>query len=118
MGFTKIRDIKAGEDQVWVRDAVTGEMGYKRVEAHYSNPYDVTVKVSIRDAEMGKGQPLISNTIHPFFVQLPDGAIAPPSSEGHNYNVDVASGAWVDASNLKADTACLMTTVAGAPSPA
>jgi filamentous hemagglutinin len=77
-------------------------MGYKRVEAHYSNPYDVTVKVSIRDAETGKDQVLVSNKIHPFFVQLPDGVTAPPSSEGHSYNGDVARGAWVDASNLKA----------------
>jgi hypothetical protein len=45
---------------------------------------------------------LVSNKIHPFFVQLPEGTIAPPSSEGHSYNGDVARGAWVDASNLKA----------------
>jgi Pretoxin HINT domain len=33
---------------------------------------------------------------------LPDGVTAPPSSEGHSYNGDVARGTWVDASNLKA----------------
>ena len=102
MGFTKIRDIKAGKGQVWARDAVSGKMGYRTVEAHYSNPYDVTVKVSIRDAETGKTQTLVSNKIHPFFVQLPQGVAAPPSSEGHSYTGDIARGAWVDASNLKA----------------
>jgi filamentous hemagglutinin len=102
MGYTQIRDIKAGKDQVWARDAVTGKMGYKRVEAHYSNPYDVTVRVSIRDAETGRDQVLVSNKIHSFFVQLPEGVTAPPSSEGHSYNGDIARGAWVDAANLKA----------------
>jgi hypothetical protein len=77
-------------------------MGYRLVEAHYSNPYDVTVKVSIRDAESGKDQVLVSNKIHPFFVQLPEGVTAPPSSEGHSYNGDITRGAWVDAANLKA----------------
>jgi Pretoxin HINT domain len=47
-------------------------------------------------------QTIVSNTIHPYFVQLPEGATAPPSSERHVYDGKIARGAWVDASNLKA----------------
>jgi Pretoxin HINT domain len=47
-------------------------------------------------------QTIVSNTIHPYFVQLPEGATAPPSSERHVYDGRIARGAWVDASNLKA----------------
>jgi filamentous hemagglutinin len=102
LGFTQIKDIKAGEDKVWARDTETGAMGYRLVEAHYSNPYDVTVKVSINDVETNKPQTLISNKIHPFFVQLPEGEAVPESSEGHSYSGEITRGAWVDASNLKA----------------
>ncbi len=101
LGLTPIKDIKAGTDKVWARDQQTGEMGYRLVEAQYSNPYKVTVRIAIRDAESGNQQTLVSNAIHPIFVQLPEGAAAPPSSEGHVYNGNIARGAWVDASNLK-----------------
>lgn len=99
--ITPIRNIKAGTDRVWARDQRTGEMGYRLVEAQYSNPYKVTVRIAIRDAESGSEQTLLSNAIHPVFVQLPEGAAAPPSSEGHVYEGTIARGAWVDAANLK-----------------
>jgi hypothetical protein len=102
LGYTQIKDIRAGQDKVWSRDTETGEMGYRLVEAHYSNPYDVTVKVSISDVETNKSQTLVSNKIHPFFVQLPEGEAVPESSEGHSYSGEIVRGAWVDASNLKA----------------
>lgn len=100
-GLTPIRDIKAGTDWVWARDQRTGAMGYRLVEAQYSNPYDVTVRIVIRDVETGREQTLVSNAIHPVFVQLPEGATAPPSSEGHVYDGSIVRGAWVDAANLK-----------------
>ena len=101
-GFTRIKDIRAGVDQVWSRDADSGAMGFKAVDAQYSNPYDVTVSVSIRDAETGMDQTIVSNKIHPYFVQLPEGAAVASSSEGHIYKGNIPRGQWVDASNLKA----------------
>ena len=83
------------------RNAETGVMSCQSVLAHYSNHYPETVKVAIRDLEQGMTQQIISNKIHPFFVQVPAGAIVPPSSEGHNYQGVLANGHWVDASNLK-----------------
>lgn len=100
-GLKRISDIQAGTDQVWARDQRTGEMGYRQVEGQYSNVYDVTVKIMIRDAESGAEQTLTSNAIHPVFVQLPAGATAPVSSEGHSYDGGIARGMWVDAANLK-----------------
>ena len=102
LGLKLIKDIEVGTDQVWARDQRTGKMGYRAVEGHYSNPYDVTVRVTIRDAETGNEQVLVSNKIHPFFVQLPEGVTVPASSEGHSYDGTIARGAWVDAANLQA----------------
>lgn len=102
MGFLRIKDIRAGSDQVWARDPKTGAMGYRRVEAQYANTYDVTVRVTINDADDGRTHTIVSNKIHPFFVQLPEGASPARSSEGHRYEGAIARGAWVDASELKA----------------
>jgi hypothetical protein len=101
LGFSPIRDLRAG-DQVWSRDEVSGQVGYKSVLAQYSNPYEETVSVTVQNSESGKIQTIISNRIHPYFVQLPQRAIAVSSSEGHVYQGEISNGAWVDAANLKA----------------
>ncbi len=93
---------------VWSRDPATGEMGLKPVLAQYSNPYEETVYVSIRDAENGEEQVIISNRIHPFFVQREavDGPTSisqsvQPSSEGHVYRGPIPKGFWIDAADLQ-----------------
>ncbi|MCP5205943.1 MAG: hypothetical protein H7A01_01950 [Hahellaceae bacterium] len=101
MGFSPIRDLRAG-DQVWSRDEASGQVGYKSVLAQYSNPYEETVSVTVQNSESGKIQTIVSNQIHPYFVQLPQRAIAVSSSEGHVYQGEITNGAWVDAANLKA----------------
>lgn len=101
LGLTPIKEVKAGTDKVWARDQRTGKMGYRLVEAQYSNPYEVTVRITIRDVESSNEQTLVSNAIHPIFVQLPEDAVGPPSSEGHVYKGSIARGAWIDAANLK-----------------
>ncbi len=93
---------------VWSRDPATGEMGLKPVLAQYSNPYEETVYVSIRDAENGEEQVIISNRIHLFFVQREavDGPTSisqsvQPSSEGHVYRGPIPKGFWIDAADLQ-----------------
>jgi hypothetical protein len=103
-GFVAIKDIRAGEDSVWSRDERTGAMTWKPVLNQYSNPYDETVSVTIRDAETNVRQTIVSNRIHPYFVQIPGAAekkIAVNSSEGHVYNGEIPDGYWVDAADLK-----------------
>ncbi len=99
-GFFPIRDVQVG-DSVWARDEYTGKMGFKAILAQYSNPYEETVSVTIRDQDTAVEQTIISNRIHPYFVQLPASAGAVASSEGHIYQGKISNGAWVDAADLK-----------------
>ncbi len=107
-GPSEIESLHEG-DLVWSRDAKTGAMGWKRVLAVYSNAYKDTVSITIRDADAGEEQVILSNKLHPFFVQIvPEDRqmlVAAPSmelsSEGHLYEGPIANGFWVDASDLK-----------------
>ena len=83
-----------------MKNELTGQMTYQRVQAHYNNPYDFTVYVEVID-EQGKHQTIVSNKIHPFFTQVNQGELV-PSSEGHHYNGEIQNAQWVDAQNLKA----------------
>ena len=56
---------------MWSRDEATGEAGWQAVLQRYSNFYDETIYVTIRDIESGAEQVITSNRIHPLFVQLP-----------------------------------------------
>jgi RHS repeat-associated protein len=100
-GFLPIRDLRT-EDRVWSRDERSGQSGFKVVLAQYSNPYKETVSVTVRDGEIGLEQTIVSNRIHPYFVQLPAASNTVASSEGHVYQGEITNGAWVDAANLKA----------------
>ncbi|MBB3197373.1 polymorphic toxin-type HINT domain-containing protein, partial [Roseateles terrae] len=97
-GFSRIDDIKLG-DWVLSRDERTNALANKRVLAQYSNPYRETVYLGIINSS-GSTQTIVTNRIHPFFVKLPIGRNAPPSSEGHNYLGPIPGGAWIDAQNL------------------
>ncbi|MDO9865814.1 polymorphic toxin-type HINT domain-containing protein, partial [Glaesserella parasuis] len=97
-GYQPISTIKVG-DKVLAKNEVTGITTYQKVQAHYSNPYDYTVYVEVKDSQ-GKYQTIVSNKIHPFFTQVLNGT-APISSEGHNYKGKIAKGQWVDAQHLK-----------------
>ncbi len=99
-GFVAIREIEAGNDEVWARDEQTGEMGWQPVLAQYSNPYDKTVSVTTRSSD-GTEQTIVSNAIHPYFAKIPENATVVASSEGHVYAGGVESGHWVDAANLQ-----------------
>ena len=81
-GYQPISTIKVG-DKVLAKNEMTGITTYQKVQAHYSNPYDYTVYVEVKDSQ-GKYQTIVSNKIHPFFTQVLNGT-APISSEGHNY---------------------------------
>jgi len=98
-GFVAIQNLHPG-DWVFAKNEFTGEADYRQVLAQYSNPYSETVYVSVED-ENGRQQQIVSNRIHPFFVQLPSDVETAPSSEGHHYGGRVSRGAWVDAANLK-----------------
>ena len=97
-GYQPISSIKVG-DKVLAKNEITGITTYQKVQAHYSNPYNYTVYVEVKDSQ-GKYQTIVSNKIHPFFTQVLNGT-APISSEGHNYKGEIAKGQWVDAQHLK-----------------
>ncbi|KIC35400.1 hypothetical protein RA27_22885 [Ruegeria sp. ANG-R] len=74
-------------------------MAWQAVQAQYSNPYEETVSVTVRDAETGIEQTIVSNRIHPYFVQTAR-AVA-DSSEGHVYTGPLENSHWVDAAELQ-----------------
>lgn len=85
-GYEPIKSLVVGKDSVWARDESTGKMDWKPITAHYSNLYKETAKVSIRAAD-GQGQTILSNRIHPFYVNIF------ATSQG-------PKGQWVQAQNL------------------
>jgi len=108
-GYLPIRDIIAGQDEVWARDETSGKTGWRKVLAHYSNQYSETVKVTARDNN-GHLQTITSNRIHPYFARIAAGAVLVTASafteptiasEGHIYTGEIEGGAWIDAQFLK-----------------
>ena len=109
VGYQRIDAIRAG-DLVWSRDDRTGRMAFLRVLRQYSNPYEDTVYITIRDVRTGTRQTIVSNRIHPFFVKRTEPA-APlllianagdsGNSEGHVYRGRIEGGRWVDADHLQ-----------------
>ena len=108
-GKIPIRDIKAGMDRVWAKDEHSGHSSWRDVLAHYSNRYEETVHVTARD-KAGREHTISSNRIHPYFTRLAAGAVlavagatSTPalSSEGHDYDGNIAGGNWVDAQHLQ-----------------
>lgn len=100
-GMVPIRAIEVGTDLVWSRDAKNGVMDWKRVTNHYSNIYQERVEIRYQSETGGPVQTIISNRIHPIFVQLPANDNVPSSSEGHDYRGLISNGRWVDADDLK-----------------
>jgi hypothetical protein len=94
-----IRDVRP-QMSVVSRDPVTGEISNRLVTDQYSNPYEETVSVAIRDVENGAMQTIVSNRIHPYFVQTT--RVVADSSEGHVYTGPLENGHWVDAAELHA----------------
>jgi hypothetical protein len=94
-----IRDVTTAMS-VASRDPMTGAMSMKPVQAQYSNPYEETVSVRIRDADTSAEQTIVSNRIHPYFVQTERAVMN--SSEGHTYTGPLENGHWVDAAELQA----------------
>jgi len=99
-GYTPIRDIEAGHDQVWAKNEITGESGWKGVLAQYSNTYKETVHTKVKDSQ-GREHTLTSNRIHPFFARVAAGVLLTVAAEGHVYAGDIEGGAWVDAQHLE-----------------
>lgn len=87
-GFRPIKSLVVEEDYVWSRDEHTGDMDWKQVVAHYSNSYEETVTINIKNSQNSETQTIISNRIHPFFV-LFDGGYQ-----------GVINGHWIEAQNL------------------
>ena len=86
--------------EAWSRNDVTGKMGFNPITAHYWNDYPDQVHVVMRDVETGAEQTIISNRIHPYFVQTKRKVAN--SSEGHVYAGVLDDGHWVDAQHLVA----------------
>ena len=58
-GYSPIKDLEAGMS-VWSRNDQTGQMDWKSILAQYSNPYEETVSVTVRDVDSGEDQTIIS----------------------------------------------------------
>ena len=97
-GYRAIQDINP-QDYVYTLNELTGSASFQKVLAHYSNNYDATVYIGVKD-QRGNQQTIVSNKIHPFFTIAKTGT--PPSSEGHSYKGHIQNGQWVDAANLTA----------------
>lgn len=95
-GYTAISTIKLN-DLVYSKDELTGITSYQKVLAHYSNPYQETVYLTVKDAT-GHLQTIVSNKIHPYFTVTHQQI---ESSEGHRYSGGITGGQWVDASKLQ-----------------
>jgi hypothetical protein len=54
----------------------------------------------VRDVETGAEQTIVSNRIHPYFVQT--GRLVPAASEGHVYAGRLKNGHWVNVADLQA----------------
>ena len=108
-GYELISKLNPRQDKVWSRNALTGQMDWKAVMAAYSNTYAETVYLKIRDVETGAMQTIVSNRIHPFFVQQRPNALISVagvltdrrSSEGNVYSGPISNGAWIDAADQK-----------------
>lgn len=104
-GYKPIKRLAAGQDLVWSRDEYTGETNWKAVAAHYSNYYDETVEVTIRNHGSRSEQTIRSNRIHPFFVRGLD-ARSPIrqllTSSAQALPFDNVQGTWIEADDLKA----------------
>ena len=109
-GYQKIHALKENGYKVWSRDESSGLMDWQQVKAHYSNTYEETVYVTLEDDKTQASQTIISNKVHPFFVNLTEflrnnggysSGLVPISSEGHTYTDSIKNGYWVDASELK-----------------
>ena len=98
VGYTEIQHIRAGMSVV-SRNPETGEVGLRTVSAQYSNAYPETVYITAIDAETGATQTIVSNRIHPMFVQTLREGIS--SSEGHVYTGSIENGHWIDAADLQ-----------------
>ena len=99
-GYTPIRDIEAGRDQVWAKSEQTGEAGWKGVLAQYSNTHEETVHTRVRDKD-GNEHTLTSNRIHPFFARVAAGVLLKVAAECYVYAGDIEDGAWVGAQHLQ-----------------
>ena len=97
-GFEPIKSLVVGEDIVWSRNEFTGEMAWKNITAHYSNPYEETVSINIQDKASGLVQTISSNRIHPFYISNALNEAAQKNSilAGTNEH-----GKWIEAQNLK-----------------
>lgn len=98
-GYKPIRNISIG-DWVLSKHETTGQVNYQQVLDQYNNHYQQTVYIHVVDNQ-GKTHTIISNKIHPFFVQRNDDISIISSSEGHVYQGDIPNAHWIDASNLK-----------------
>ena len=97
-GLLPIRDVTTAMS-VASRDPATSAMSMKPVQAQYSNPYEETVSVTMRDVATGVEQTIISNRIHPYFVQTARAVVN--SSEGHVYAGPIENGHWMNAAELQ-----------------
>jgi RHS repeat-associated protein len=95
LGLLPISELRAGKHWVLARDELTGELGYRPVVDTYSNHYDETVTLVIRDLETGEKHTIVTNRVHPFYVA------AAASELRLVANGTRATGRWVEAQHLE-----------------
>lgn len=94
--------------KVWSKDEVSGTMDWKPIQAILQNQYPDTVEIDIEEGSSEFTQTILSNKIHPFFVQRTfsenDSDLSYKSNnneEGHYYSGPIENGYWVDAEHLQ-----------------
>ena len=106
-GYIAIDQLPVGSTTVLAKDEITGEKHWKPVIAHLWNEYEHTVYIDLVDVESQERQTIISNKIHPFFVQRV-GYLSPltmqvslPAGEHHLYTGPIEHGHWIQAGELQ-----------------
>lgn len=98
-GFEPIKSLVVGQDYVWSKNEYTGETDWKPITAHYSNPYEETATISIRGLASGETQTIVSNRIHPFYVNTL--SLSPKMEGGSLEFAPMPKGKWVQAQHLQ-----------------
>lgn len=109
-GYRAITEIEPGVDKVWSKNERTGEMLLQPVLAALYDDYDEAVYLELTDDASGATQTIISNRVHPYFVQRapvittiakPVDVVYRGNIEGHPvYKGGIMNGHWIMAAEV------------------
>ena len=110
-GYQEIVDVEPGVDQVWSKNEQTGEMVLQPVLDALYDDYLETVYLKIVNDTNGVTQTVVSNKVHPYFVQRTPGKFEIAQStkvafQGGThvtpeYQGSIVNGHWIEAVDVQ-----------------